>query len=220
MMAWKEEALEPGAVGAFRAQVGEVEVVENIAVQEVVGDKPADPDVVAAVRKAVVHRDKIEVVVYGIEVVVYETEVMVYETEVVAYGIEVVAYGIEVAVYGIEGMVYGIEVVAALIESADTRGRIRSHSSEAAEGVAPATAACEAKPRTVNKHNFAEVREVEVVAADEQEEVSDNTVVALGTIAEGRTEGFAAAVEDSNLGMTAVTVGDLVQAVPDKYCFW
>lgn len=220
MVAWKEEALEPGAVGAFRAQVGEVEVVENIAVQEVVGDKPADPDAVAVVRKAVVHRDKIEVVVYGIEVVVYETEVMVYETEVVAYGIEVVAYGIEVAVYGIEGMVYGIEVVAALIESADTRGRIRSHSSEAAEGVAPATAACEAKPRTVNKHNFAEVREVEVVAADEQEEVSDNTVVALGTTAEGRTEGFAAAVEDSNLGMTAVTVGDLVQAVPDKYCFW
>lgn len=213
MVAWKEEALEPGAVGAFRAQVGEVEVVENIAVQEVVGDKPADPDAVAVVRKAVVHRDKIEVVVYGIEVVVYETEVMVYETEVVAYGIEV-------AVYGIEGMVYGIEVVAALIESADTRGRIRSHSSEAAEGVAPATAACEAKPRTVNKHNFAEVREVEVVAADEQEEVSDNTVVALGTTAEGRTEGFAAAVEDSNLGMTAVTVGDLVQAVPDKYCFW
>lgn len=44
-----------------------VEVVENIAAQEVAaGDKSADPEAAAVGRKIVVHKDKIEVVVYGI----------------------------------------------------------------------------------------------------------------------------------------------------------
>lgn len=46
----------------------EVEVVENIVAQEVAaGDKSADPEAAADGRKAVVHKDKIEVAVYGIE---------------------------------------------------------------------------------------------------------------------------------------------------------
>lgn len=45
-----------------------VEVVENIVAQEVAaGDKSADPEAAAVGRKAVVHKDKIEVAVYGIE---------------------------------------------------------------------------------------------------------------------------------------------------------
>lgn len=40
-------------------------------------------------------------------------------------------------------------------------------------------------------------------------------------IAEGnKTGGFAAAVEDSNLGMRAASAGDLAQAVQDTYCFY
>lgn len=105
-----------------------VEVVENIAVQEVAaGDKSADPETAAVGRKAVVHKDKIEVAVYGIE--------------------------------GVADF--------ARIESVDTRGRIHSHSSAAEEGVAPAMAACEAKPRNVNKDSSAGEGGLEVVAADE-----------------------------------------------------
>lgn len=38
-------------------------------------------------------------------------------------------------------------------------------------------------------------------------------------IAEGKTEGFATAVEDSNLEMRAASAADLAQAVQDTYCF-
>lgn len=79
--------------------------------------------------------------------------------------------------------------------------------------------ACEAQPKTVNKDNSAEVRAVEVVAADEQGRTPDKTAGEFEMIVGGRAEGFAAVVEDSNLEMTAVAVGDLGQAVPDKHCF-
>lgn len=80
--------------------------------------------------------------------------------------------------------------------------------------------ACEAQPKTVNKDNSAEVRAVEVVAADEQgRRTPDKTAGEFEMIVGGRAEGFAAVVEDSNLETTAVAVGDLGQAVPDKHCF-
>lgn len=70
-----------GVVDAFQAQAGEVEVIENIAVQEVLGDKSADSEPAVVVRNVVVHRDKIVVVVYGIVVVVYGIGVLVYGIE-------------------------------------------------------------------------------------------------------------------------------------------
>lgn len=70
-----------GVVDAFQAQAGEVEVIENIAVQEVLGDKSADSESAVVVRNVVVHRDKIVVVVYGIVVVVYGIGVLVYGIE-------------------------------------------------------------------------------------------------------------------------------------------
>lgn len=81
LIACKGEVPGLGVVDAFQAQAGEVEVIENIAVQEVLGDKSADSEPAVVVRKVVVHRDKIVVVVYGIGVLVYGIEVVVYGIE-------------------------------------------------------------------------------------------------------------------------------------------
>lgn len=38
-------------------------------------------------------------------------------------------------------------------------------------------------------------------------------------MAEGKTGGFAAAVEDSNFGMRVASAGELAQPAQDTYCF-